>query len=108
MNLESVEEDEGRSEADFPVEVEASGRLEDGFTALSDLTDLDVEDFLLSDFLFFSGGALKPGDLEVLWPSTTPTTDTRAGSTRVGLRVSSVEGSLEGVDLASRFSFFSL
>ena len=105
MNLESVEEDEGRSEADFSVEVEAGGRLEEVFTALSDLTDLDVEDFLLSDFLFCSGGALKPGDLEVLWPSTTPTTDMMVGSTRVGLRVSSVEGSLEGVDLASRFFF---
>ena len=77
MNLESVEEDGGRSEADFSVEVEAGGRLEDVFTALSDLTDLDVEDFLLSDFLFFSGGALKPGDLEVLWPLTTPPLPTR-------------------------------
>ena len=79
----------------------------EGFTALSDLTDLD-EDFLLSDFFFFSGGPLKAGDPEVLCPSTTPTTVTKDGSTREGLRVSSVEGSLEGVDLASRFSFLNL
>ena len=41
-----------------------------------------------------------------LWPSTTPATDTSAGSTRVGLRVSM---SLAGVDdFASLFSFLSL
>ena len=89
-------EDVGQLEADFLVlvDVEAGGWLV-GFTPLS-------------EFLFFSAGALKPGDLDVLWPSTTPTTDTSDGSTRVGLRVS-FEGSLAGVnDLASRFSFFSL
>ena len=95
-------EDVGQLEADFLVlvDVEAGGWLV-GFTPLS-------ENFLLSEFLFFSAGALKPGDLDVLWPSTTPTTDTSHESTRVGLRVS-FEGSLAGVnDLASRFSFFSL
>ena len=89
---------------DFPWSVDevAGGRLEDDFTDLSDLTDL--EDFLMSAF-FFSAGPLKP---EVLWPSTTPTTDTSAGSTRVGLTVSAA-CSLTGVDdLASLFSFFSL
>ena len=67
------------------VEVEA-GRLEDDFTDLSGLAGLVAvdEDFLLSVFFFFSAGPLKP---EVVWPSTTPTTDTSAGSTRVGLSV---------------------
>ena len=111
-NLESVEEDvSGRLEAGFSwlVQVEASGHLEDDFTALSGLTDLEDVDFLPSAFLFFSaGGALKPGDLEVFWPSTTPTTDTSARSTRLGLRVL-VKGSLAGVeDMASRLSFFNL
>ena len=73
---------------------------------MSDLAGLAdvVEDFLLSAFLdFFSASPLKP---EVVWPSTTPTTDTSAGSTRVGLRVSDA---LAGVDdLASFFSFLSL
>ena len=80
------------------VEVEA-GRLDD-FTDLSGLAGLpDVdEDFLLSVFFFFSASPLKP---EVVWPSTTPTTDTSAGSTRVGLRVSDA---LAGVD---DFVFFS-
>ena len=85
---------------DFPwsaVEEEEVGRLEDDFTDFSGLED--VEDFL-SDF------PLKPEAPEVPWPSTTPTTDTSAGSTRVGLRVSE---SLAGVDvLASLFSFLSL
>ena len=69
------------------------------------LVDLEVEgdDFLLLVFFFFSAGPLKP---EVVWPSTTPTTDTSAGSTRVGLRVSDA---LAGVDdFASFFSFLSL
>ena len=84
----------------------AGGRLEDGFTDFSGLEDEDDEDFLTSDFLdFFSAGPLKP---EAVWPSTTPTTDTSAGSTRVGLRVSELR-SLTGVDdLASLFSFLSL
>ena len=80
--------------------------MEEDFTDLSDLTGLAdvVEDFLLSAFLdFFSAGPLKP---EVVWPSTTPTTETIVGSTRVGLRVSDA---LAGVDdLASFFSFLSL
>ena len=86
------------------VEV-VGGRLEEDFTDLSDLAGLaDVDDYLLSVFLdFFSDSPLKP---EVVWPSTTPTTDTSAGSTRVGLRVSNA---LAGVDdLASFFSFLSL
>ena len=76
------------------VEV-VGGRLEEDFTDFSDLAGLAdvVVDFLLSAFLgFFSAGPLKP---EVVWPSTTPTTDTSAGSTRVGLRVSDA---LAGVD----------
>ena len=75
------------------VEV-VGGQLEEDFTNLSDLAGLaDVDDFLLSAFLdFFSAGPLKP---EVVWLSTTPTTDTSAGSTRVGLRVSNA---LAGVD----------
>ena len=67
--------------------------------------------FFSSTFYFFSaGGALKPGDLTVPWPSTTPTTDRCAGSTRVGVSVSEAEGSLLAVevDSASRFSFFIL
>ena len=88
------------------VDEVARGRLEEGFTDFSDLAgleDADV-DFLLSAFLgFFAAGPLKP---EVVWPSTTPTTDTSAGSTRVGLRVSEA---LTGVDdLVSFFSFLSL
>ena len=95
---------------DFPWLGEAAGgRLEEGFTDFSGLVGLedeDYEDFLTSDFLdFFSAGPLKP---EVVWPSTTPTTGTSAGSTRVGLRVSELR-SLTGVDdLASFFSFLSL
>ena len=89
---------------DLPWSVEevACGRLVDDFTDFSGLTGLvDDEDFLSA--FFFSASALKP---EELWPSTTPTTDTSAGSTRVGLRVSE---SLTGVDdLASHFSFFNL
>ena len=88
----------------WSVDEEAGGRLEENFADLSGLTDLeddDDEDFLVSAF-FFSASALKP---EELWPSTTPTTDTSAGSTRVELRVSI---SLTGVDdLASLFSFLS-
>ena len=83
--LESVEEVEDLAWSVVEVVV---GRLEDDFTNLSDLAGLAdvVEDFLLSAFLdFFSASPLKP---EVVWPSTTPTTDTSAGSTRVGLRVS--------------------
>ena len=86
------------------VEVDG-GRLEEDFTDFSDLAGLaDVVDFLLSAFLgFFSAGPLKP---EVVWPSRTPTTDTSAGSMRVGRRVSDA---LAGVDdLASFFSFLSL
>ena len=106
-NLESVE-----GGMDFPwsaVEEEEVGRLEEDFTDFSGFTGLeDVEDFLsdfFSDF-FFSSGPLKPEAPEVPWPSTTPTTDTSAGSTRVGLRVSE---SLAGVDvLASLFSFLIL
>ena len=94
---------------DLPWSVDevAGGRLEEdftGFSALASLEDDDeVEDFLESIFFaFFSTGPLKP---EVVWPSTTPTTDTSAGSMRVGLRVSE---SLTGVDdLASFFSFLS-
>ena len=79
------------------------GRLEEDFTDFSDLAGLADVDFLLSAFLgFFSTGPLKP---EVVWPSTTPTTDTSAGSMRVGLRVSDT---LAGDDLASFFSFLSL
>ena len=85
------------------VEEVASGRLEEDFTDFSDLAGLEDEDvdFLTSAFLdFFSTGPLKP---EVVWPSTT---NTSAGSTRVGL---SVFESLTGVDdLASFFSFLSL
>ena len=76
--------------------VEEDGRLEADFTGLSDFTDLvgDDEDFLsgfFSTFFFFSSGPLKPEAPEVPWSSTTPTTDTSAGSTRVGLRVSELE-----------------
>ena len=90
----------------WPVDEVIGGRLEEDFTDFSDLAgleDVDV-DFLLSAFLgFFSTSPLKP---EVVWPSTTPTTDTSAGSTRVGLRLSET---LAGVDdLASFFSFLSL
>ena len=105
-NLESVE-----GAVDFPCPVdedEDAGRLGD-LTDLSGLTDLEGADFLsdfFSDFPLFSSGPLKPEAPEVPWPSTTPTTDTSAGSTRVGLRVSE---SLMGVeDLASFRSFFSL
>ena len=100
--LESVEEVVGLP---WSVVEVVGGGLEEDFTDLSDLAGLvDVEDFLLSTFLdFFSAGPLKP---EVVWPSTTPTTDTSAGSTRVGLRVSTA---LAGVDdLASFLSFLSL
>ena len=80
--------------------------MEEDFTDFSDLAGLAdvVVDFLLSAFLgFFSAGPLKP---EVVWPSTTPTTDTSARSARVGLRVCDA---LAGVDdLASFFSFLSL
>ena len=96
----------------WSVDEVAGGRLVEDFTDLSDLTglsdftDLTDEDFFstfLSSFFFFSTGTLKP---EELWPSTTPTTDTSARSTRVGLRVSI---SLVGVeDFASHFSFLSL
>ena len=50
---------------DFPWSVDevAGGRLDDDFTDLSDLTNL--EDFLVSAFFFFSAGPLKP---EVLGP----------------------------------------
>ena len=72
---------------------------------MSDLDGLaDVDDFLLSAFLdFFSAGPLKP---EVVWPSTTPTTDTSAGSMRVELRVSNALARVD--DLASFFSFLIL
>ena len=89
-----------------------AGRLEEAvdeaLVDLSDLTDLD-DDFLSSTFFFSAGYALKLGNLTVPWPSTTPTTDTCAGSTRVGLRVTE-SASLLGVevDLASLFSFLSL
>ena len=91
---------------DLPWSVveEEAGRLDD-FTDFSGLVDLEVEDddFLLSVFFFFSAGPLKP---EVVWPSMTPTTDTSAGSMRVGLRVSDA---LAGVDdFASFFYFLSL
>ena len=96
----------------WSVDEVAGGRLVEDFTDLSDLTglsdftDLTDEDFFsafLSSFFFLSTGPLKP---EELWPSTTPTTDTSAGSTRVGLRVSM---SLAGVeDFESCFSFLSL
>ena len=88
-----------------------AGQLDAAFLVdLSYLTDLD-EDIFSSTFFFFSaGGALKPGDLTVPWPSMTSTTNTCAGSTRVGLRVSEAVVSLLGVevDLASRFSFLIL
>ena len=95
---------------DFPWLGEAAGgQLEEGFTDFSGLVGLedeDDEDFFTSDFSdFFSAGPLKP---EVVWPSTTPTTDTSAGSTTVELRVSELR-SLTGVeDLASLFSYLSL
>ena len=80
--------------------VEEDGRWDEDFTDFSGLVDFEVEDdFLLSVFFFFSAGPLKP---EVVWPSTTPTTDTSAGSTRRGLRVSDA---LAGVD---DFAFFLL
>ena len=90
-----------------------AGRLEEAvdedLVDLSDLTDLD-DDFLSSTFFFFSAGcALKSGDLTVPWPSTSPTTDTCARSTRVGLRVTEeVDVCLPGVAvfLESRLSFF--
>ena len=63
----------------WSVEAEV-GQLDEDLVGLSDL------DFLSSSF-FFPGGALKPGDLKVPWPATTPTTDTCAGSIMVGLRV---------------------
>ena len=92
----------------WSVDEAASGRLEEDFTDFSALASLEdddeEEDFLESIFLaFFSTGPFKP---EVVWPSTTPTTDTSAGSTRVGLRVF---GFFTGVDdFPSFFSFFSL
>ena len=87
---------------DLPWSVEeVGGRLEVDLVGLS---DLDLVGCSASAFLaFFSTGPLKPETPKVLWPSTTPTTDTSAGSTRVGLRVSD---SLRGVDdLASFLSF---
>ena len=99
----------------FPWSVvgeEEVGRLEDDFTDLSGLEDEEdflsdfLSDFLLdffSDFFFFSYGPLKPEAPEVPWPSTTPTTDTSAGSMRVGLRVSE---SLAGVDVLASLLFF--
>ena len=88
----------------WSVDEVVGGQLEEDFTDFSDFAGLEDVDFLLSAFLrFFSTGPLKP---EVVCPSTTPTTDTSAGSTRVGLRVSET---LAGVDdLASFFSFLSL
>ena len=80
-------------------------------TDFSGLTDLELVAFLSSFFTFFSSScSLKPGNLEMFWPSTTPTTDTRAGSTRVGLRVVSEDGGfLAGVeDFNSRLSFLIL
>ena len=50
---------------------------------------LDVEAFSFSIYLaFFSSGPLKPGDCSFPGPSTAYITDTEAGSTREGLRVS--------------------
>ena len=78
--------------------------------AAVEVEGLGLTDFFFSStFFFFSAGcALKP----VSWPSTALITDTRAGSTRVGLRVTNVEEDesfLDGVDSAlSRFSFLSL
>ena len=69
--------------------------------------DLDLTDFYFSStFFFFSVGcALKP----VSWPSTALITDTCAGSTREGLRVTEDDGFLDGaVSDLSRFSFFNL
>ena len=91
---------------DLPWSVDevAGGRLDEDVKDLSDFADLtEDEDFLstfLSSFFFFSAGPLEP---EELWPSTTPTTDTSAGSTRVGLRVSM---SLAGVDDFASLFFF--
>ena len=95
----------------WSVDINEAGRLDEDLTDLSGLTDLELLTFLSSLFFFFSAGcSLKPGDPEVLWPSTTPTTDTSAGSIRVGLRVVSEDGGfLAGVeDLDSRFSFLIL
>ena len=65
---------------------EVGGRLE---VDLAGLSDLGLVECLASAFFaFYSTGPLKPEAPGVLWPSTTPTTDTSAGSTRVGLRVS--------------------
>ena len=87
------------------VELLAGRLYDEDLAGLSDLTDLKVE-----ALFFLSAGALKPGDLTVPWPSTTPTTVTCAGSTRVGLTVTEDEGSLLGVVvfLESRFSFLIL
>ena len=69
---------------DLPWSVDEVGRVEEDFTDFSGLAGLEDVDFLLSAFLgFFSTGPLKP---EVVWPSTTPTTDTSAGSMTVGLK----------------------
>ena len=92
----------------FLKSVEEDGRWDVNLTGLADFTGLELVAFLSS--IFFSASyPLKPGDLMVLWPSPTPTTDTCAGSTRVVPRVTEDGGSLDGVeDLVSRFSFFNL
>ena len=72
---------------DLPWSVEeVGGRLEVDLVGLSDLALVGC--LASAFFAFFSTGPLKPETPEVLWPSTTPTTDTSAGFTRVGLRVS--------------------
>ena len=94
-SLVSVDELEGLDS----VEVVA-GRLDDCLTDFSDLVDLEC---LGSVFFFFSTGSLDAEAPGVLCLSTTPKTETKAGSTRVGL-----SESFTGVDLASFFSFFNL
>ena len=60
-----------------------AGRLDDCLTDFSDLVDL--LECLGSVFFFFSIGSLDAEAPGVLWLSTTPKTETKAGSTRVGL-----------------------
>ena len=74
-NLASMEDLVGQFSADLA-----------GFS--EDLANLEVEALsFFTVFFFFSASSLKPGDYTVPWPSTTPTTDTSTGSTRVGQSV---------------------
>ena len=57
----------------------------------------------VDEFLSF---VIKPGNLKVTWPSTTPTTDNKAGSAREGLISPSIVRSAE-LELASRLMLYS-